>query len=295
MRIRRLYRTVNTKLRLLLISVTMISVVFLASCQATETSSPPAIEKQIVVATGSPFELGLIDELASAFKQETGCTVRCVKTPTGPGLDLGRHGMVHITMGHDPLATAQFCEDGYATKHILLMHNYTVIVGPASDPAEIRGLEDLKEAHSRIFESKSEYLSRGDRGGMNLLELRIWEELGKDPSAESWYHISGKFMLDSLLEADSNGEYHMLDSSTWTIYKSQMENIELLVQGPANNYEMCLVSMQRYPNLSYNQDFAEQFYDYLTGSKGQNIIATFGISEYGEPLYYPDVIPEASP
>ena len=37
--------------------------------------------KQIVIATGSPFELGLIDALAKVFEKETGCIVRCIKTP----------------------------------------------------------------------------------------------------------------------------------------------------------------------------------------------------------------------
>ena len=66
--------------------------------------------RQIVVATGSPYELGLIDELAKAFRAEHGGVVRCIKTPTGPGLDLGRHGLVHITMGHEKEATEKLVQ-----------------------------------------------------------------------------------------------------------------------------------------------------------------------------------------
>ena len=45
--------------------------------------------KQIVIATGSPFELGLIDELAKAFQKSHGGVVRCIKTPTGRALNWG--------------------------------------------------------------------------------------------------------------------------------------------------------------------------------------------------------------
>ena len=125
--------------------------------------------KQIVIATGSPFELGLIDELAKAFQKSHGGVVRCIKTPTGPGLELGRWGLTHITMGHEREATARFAEDGFAARRTDLMHNFTVVVGPASDPAKISGLADLKEVHQRIFQTKSPYLSRGDGGGMDIL------------------------------------------------------------------------------------------------------------------------------
>jgi tungstate transport system substrate-binding protein len=168
----------------------------------------PAISqeyKQIVIATGSPFELGLVDELAKAFQQKNGAVVRCIKTPTGPGLDLGKHGLTHITMGHEREATARFVKEGYAARRTDLMHNFTVVVGPANDPAKIAGLTDLKEVHKRIAQAKAPYLSRGDGGGMNILEIKTWKDLDIDPKGEKWYQVSKKFMLASLLDADKNG------------------------------------------------------------------------------------------
>jgi tungstate transport system substrate-binding protein len=254
---------------------------------------PPAFSqeyKQIVIATGSPFELGLVDELAKAFQTSYGGVVRCIKTPTGPGLDLGKHGLTHITMGHDREATARFVNEGYATKRVDLMHNYTIVVGPVSDPAKIQGLSDLKEVQRRIYEAKAPYLSRGDGGGMNILEIRIWKELNIDPQGQNWYEVSKKFMLASLLDADKNGQYHMLDSSTWALHKSKTKGLKLLVKGPPNEYEMCLVSTTKHPNLQYNQDLAEKFYEFAISNDGQKIIAEFGVKQFGEPIYYPAVI-----
>jgi tungstate transport system substrate-binding protein len=246
--------------------------------------------KQIVVATGSPFELGLVDELAKAFQSKYGATVRCIKTPTGPGLDLGRHGLTHITMGHARAATAKFVEEGYAAKRVDLMHNYTIIVGPASDSAKIDGLTDIKEAQKKIYDAKAPYLSRGDGGGMHILEIKVWKDLNLDPKGQSWYEVSSKFMLASLLDADRNGQYHMLDSSTWALHKAKTKGLKLLVKGPPNEYEMCLVSTAKNPNLRYNQDLAEKFYDFVISNEGQKIIAEFGVQQYGESLYYPAVI-----
>jgi tungstate transport system substrate-binding protein len=250
-------------------------------------SSVSAQYKQIIVATGSPFELGLVDALAKVFENETGCIVRCIKTPTGPGLELGRHGLTHITMGHHPAATKKFVQDGYAARRTDLMFNLTVIVGPKEDPAKIRGISDLLEAHKRIATARAKYLSRADGGGMNILEMEIWKKLGLQPEGSDWYLVRRKFMLESLLDADRGLEYHMLDSSTWALHQSKIKNLEVLVKGPKNEYEMCLVSVEKHPNLKYNQGLANQFYEFLIGDKGQQLIGNFGMKEYGEPIYYP--------
>ncbi len=243
-----------------------------------------------MIATGSPFELGLVSELGKIFEKEYECTVRYIKTPTGPGLELGRNGLTHITMGHNRKATAQFVKEGHAAKRIDLIHNYTVIIGPADDPAEIAGLNDLKEAHQRINNAKSKYLSRGDGGGMHLVELKVWQDLGINPSEQDWYDVSNTFMLESMSNSDKNGQYHMLDSSTWAMHKSKCKNSKLLVKGPPNEYEMCLVNAEKHPNLRYNQDLAENFFDFLVSDKGQQLIADYGMDTYGESLYYPDAI-----
>ena len=74
------------------------------------------------------------------------------------------------------------------------------------------------------------------------------------------------------------------------MHKAKCKSSNLPVKGPANVYEMCLVSVVKHPNLKYNQELAQKFFDFLINEKGQKIIATFGVKEYGEPIYYPDVI-----
>ena len=201
--------------------------------------------KQIVVATGSPFELGLVQALAKPFEKETGYTIRVIKTPTEPGLELGKNGFTHITMGHARDATAQLVREGFALKHSDFMYNITYIVGPKDDPAKIGDLKDLTMAHRKIHEAKAKYLSRGDGGGMDLLEQKIWGSLQLNPAGQPWYSVSRKFMLDSLIDADNNGQYHMLDSSTWVMHRSKVPNLKLMVIGPRNEYEICLIDPEK--------------------------------------------------
>ena len=243
--------------------------------------------KQIVLATGSPFELGLVQVLAKPFEKETGYTVRVIKTPTEPGLELGKNGFTHITMGHAREATAQLIREGFAFKHSDLMYNITVIVGPKDDPAKIEGLKDLTVAHQKIHESKSRYLARGDGGGMDLLEKKIWASLRLNYTGQPWYSVSKKFMLDSLIDADKDGQYHMLDSSTWVMHKSKVPNLKLMVLGPKNEYEICLINPEKLPNLKYNFDYAEKFYHFCLSEQGQKVIAEFGKDQYGESIYFP--------
>jgi tungstate transport system substrate-binding protein len=266
-------------------------------CESKQESIGVEETRQLIIATGSPYELRLVDALAKPFEAKYGCTVRCVKTPTGPGLDLGRHGRVDITMGHSHTATDKFEKEGHAAFRSQSMHNYTVIVGPLDDSvgiSRVASLQDpykrLKEAQRMIYERKALYLSRGDEGGMDLLEKRVWQELGLEPIGQPWYKESKKFMLASLREANQENRYHMLDSSTWIKYRSEMANLKLLLTVTPNEYEICVVSPRKHPYISYNHELAKDFFNFVTGSEGQKIIAAFGKEEYGEALYFPDVI-----
>ena len=160
-------------------------------------------------------------------------------------------------------------------------------MGPKDDPAKIEGLKDLTVAHKKIHESKSKYLARGDGGGMDLLEKKIWASLQLNYTGQPWYSVSKKFMLDSLIDADKNGQYHMLDSSTWVMHRSKVPNLKLMVLGPKNEYEICLINPEKLPNLKYNFDYAEKFYLFCLSERGQKVIAEFGKDQYGESIYFP--------
>ena len=278
------YRITSIFISLSLVVILALSASIFAGAKLSINAESPA-EPTLRVATGSPSELGLMDALIKPFEEEYHCQVRVIKASTGQGLDLGRKGEVELTIGHSKEALDRYMAQGYGTDRNPLMHNYFVIVGPKGDPAGIRGFADLAQAHLRIAETRSLYLSRGDKGGMHKREKAIWRELGIAPTSD-WYKVSHDFMMASLKMADKLGAYHMADSSTWTVMKEKLGNLDLLVLGEPNRYEVAAVNPAKFPNVNY--ELAKQFIEYITSPQGQAIIRDFGKDEYGEPLYYPD-------
>ncbi len=89
------------------------------------------------LATGSPGELGLLEELATAFNATQGTTMCWVKAGSGKSLKLLQAGQVDIVMVHAPAAEKKAIEDGWAIKRSLIGSNEFYIVGPKNDPAKI--------------------------------------------------------------------------------------------------------------------------------------------------------------
>jgi len=54
------------------------------------------------------------------------------------------------------------------------MYNDFVIVGPAGDPAGIKGMKQATEALKRISQRGSTFISRGDKSGTHIAEMELW-------------------------------------------------------------------------------------------------------------------------
>ncbi|HBE73762.1 MAG TPA: tungsten ABC transporter substrate-binding protein, partial [candidate division Zixibacteria bacterium] len=62
-----------------------------------------------------------------------------------------------------------------------LMYNDFVIVGPAEDPAGIKGLASAAEALRKIQTAQAAFVSRSDQSGTHKKEQRLWEAAGLSP------------------------------------------------------------------------------------------------------------------
>ena len=74
------------------------------------------------------------------FQEQTGYTVQTVAVGTGEALKMGEEGNADVLLVHSPEAEAKFMADGYGVDRRLVMHNDFIIVGPAADPAGIKGM-----------------------------------------------------------------------------------------------------------------------------------------------------------
>jgi tungstate transport system substrate-binding protein len=261
----------------------LLSVVFfLVSCNPTTQN-----KDLLLVSTTSTQDSGLLDVLLPAFTTKTGYSVQLVAVGSGQALKIGEQGNADVILLHSPAAEKEFVADGFGIDRRLVMHNDFVIVGPASDPAGIRG-ETPMDALKRIFASRTTFVSRGDDSGTHVKELALWRNAGLDPAGEGWYLETGQGQGATLSIASEKDAYTLTDRGTFLAYKSNVD-LEILVEGDPfllNIYHVITINPEKFPKI--NLEGAKAFADFVTSDEGQKIIAEFGVEKYGQPLFFPD-------
>lgn len=128
--------------------------------------------------TTSTRDSGLLDYLLPEFKKDTDIEVMVVAKGTGAAIRDGIDGNVDVIFVHDPDREKQFVAEGWGTKRYEVMHNDFVVVGPAKDPAGIKGEKSVLEALKKIAGAKAFFVSRGDDSGTHAKELGLWKKTG---------------------------------------------------------------------------------------------------------------------
>ncbi len=240
-------------------------------------------ENQLILATTtSTQDSGLLDVLVPQFERLTGYAVKTIAVGSGAALRLGEEGEVDVVLAHSPDAEEAFLAAGHGVNRRLVMHNDFVIVGPADDPAGVRGLRDAAAALRRIAEAEAAFLSRGDESGTHARELSSWRQAGIDPAGRSWYQESGAGQGQSLLVASDKGAYTLVDSSTFTVFRERLALEPYVFDDEPNRYSIIRVNPEKH---DVNEAAALAFADFLTSPVAQRIIAEFGRERYQEPLF----------
>ena len=117
---------------------------------------------RLVVATGSPGELGLLKAIAESFAKEHDATVCWRKAGSGKSLKLLQEKKVDVAMVHAPKAEKSAVADGWAIKRTLIGSNEFYLVGPKDDPAGIASAKTAAEAYRKIASARAKFLSRAD-------------------------------------------------------------------------------------------------------------------------------------
>ena len=249
----------------------------------------PAEEHFITLAsTTSTANSGLFDHILPLFTAATGIAVRVVAVGTGAALRLGQRGDADVVLVHARDAEDAFVAAGHGALRRDVMYNDFVIVGPAADPAGLRGMSDAAAALRRIAGSGAAFISRGDDSGTHKAELRLWAAAGGAPDSrgESWYREAGAGMGATLNTARAMAAYALADRGTWLSFANRGD-LEVLVEGDArlfNPYGVILVNPLRHPHVKAAE--ARAFIAWLTGGGGQAAIASFSLN--GEPLFTPN-------
>jgi tungstate transport system substrate-binding protein len=250
-------------------------------------SKAPENPNLILATTTSTQDSGLLDELIPGFQEKLGYVVKTVAVGSGEAMKMGQECNADVLLVHSPAAEKDFMDNGYGSNRDLVMHNDFIIVGPATDPAGIKGSATAAEAFTKIADSQSKFVSRGDDSGTHSKEKGIWKAAGITPEGD-WYLESGQGMGATLTIASEQGAYTLTDRATYLANKDNYQ-LDNLVEGDAgllNVYHVIVVNPENCSSV--NNDGAIAFSDYIVSPEAQTMIGNFGTEKYGQPLFTPD-------
>ena len=245
----------------------------------------------VIASTTSTEQSGLFSHLLPAFRKASGIDVRVVALGTGQALDMARRGDADVVLVHDPAAEERFVAEGFGIGRRPVMYNDFVLVGPAADPARVKG-KDVAAALAKLAASPAVFVSRGDKSGTHAAELRYWKAAGvADPTVKSAarpfdYRACGCGMGPALNIAASSDAYVLADRGTWLAFKNRA-GMAVLVEGDAklfNPYTVMLVNPARHPHAKVA--LAQAFADWVTAPAGHSAIASYRVG--GEQLFFPN-------
>ena len=240
-----------------------------------------------MASTTSTEQSGLFAHLLPAFTSATGIAVRVVAVGTGQALDMGRRGDADVLFVHDRAGEDKLVAEGWGKKRSDVMYNDFVLIGPKADAAGARG-SDIAAALGRLAASGSAFISRGDRSGTHVAELRFWQlaGIGNPAGKVLEYKECGCGMGPALNIASSSSAYVLADRGTWLAFRNRGD-LAILVERDArlrNQYGVIVVDPARHPHVK--AALAQAFADWVLSPAGQAAIASYRIG--GEQLFFPD-------
>jgi tungstate transport system substrate-binding protein len=247
-----------------------------------------AAPKTVILATTtSTQDTGLLDVLVPMFEKESGLQVKTISVGSGQAMKMGEKGEADVLLVHSPDAEKKFMTDGFGASRRLVMHNDFIILGPAADPARVKGSK-AAEAMKRIAQSGALFASRGDNSGTHAKEKGLWKAAGVDPEGQKWYQQTGLGMGQTLNVAAEKKAYVLADRATYLSLKKGL-GLEILVEGDGkllNIYHVIELNPVKSPKI--NAQGGKAFADFMVARKTQEIIGRFGVDKFGAPLFFPD-------
>ncbi len=184
----------------------------------------------LLATTTSTYESGLLDFLIPVFEKEFNVKVYTISVGTGQALEIAKRGDADVVLVHSKELEEAFVNEGYGIHRMGVMYNDFVIIGPENDPARIKNVLNATEAFRKIAEAGAEgkalFISRADKSGTHILELKIWSQLGLQPSTSQhpWYLEAGASMATVLRITDEKQAYTLVDRGTWLSKKTELSN-----------------------------------------------------------------------
>ena len=280
-----------------------------SACVLALVCHPLSAQTRLRMSTTTSTEnSGLLDVLLPPFEKQCNCKVDVIAVGTGKALKLGEQGDVDVVLVHARALEDRFVANGFGVNRRDVMYNDFVIIGPASDPADLNHASSAVDAFQRIAGRQALFISRGDDSGTYQKEEEIWSAAEINPVG-SWYRSAGQGMGEVIMMATELRGYTLADRGTYNAYRHGKTDLAIVyddshafgrrgksflqltvdqiaaltgAKGLFNPYGVIAVNPKRFPYVHY--DLAMKFIAYLTGTEGQQVIANYRVQ--GDSVFF---------
>ncbi|KJK23725.1 tungsten ABC transporter substrate-binding protein [Burkholderiaceae bacterium 16] len=255
-------------------------------CLVTLSGATGALAGELKLATTTSTEnSGLLKFLLPKFEQKSGVTVKVIAVGSGKAMKMGEMGDVDVLLVHARKMEDEFMAAGYGVNRRDVMYNDFIVVGPAGDPARLKGEKDVIAGFRKIPASGSKFISRGDNSGTDVMEKDYWMQAGVEPKGQPWYVSAGLGMGEVLTMAAQMPGYTLSDRATYGAYRAKT-GLAILLEGDPkmfNPYGVIAVNPAKHPGTNYAD--AMRLVEWITSKEGQDTIAAYKVE--GEQLFFP--------
>lgn len=272
------------RLMYLTVLAAILGLLSLSGIQAQDTEP----QRLILATTTSTQDSGLLDYILPDFEATYHAKVDVIAVGTGQAIALGETGDADVLLVHARGREDAFVEAGDGLIRYDVMFNDFVVLGPADDPAGVRGMTDAAAAFAQIAASGASFVSRGDDSGTYTKEKAIWDAAGITPEGD-WYISAGQGMGAVLTMSDELQAYTLSDRGTYAARADGL-GLEVLVEGDAvlfNPYGVIPVNPEKHPNI--DAELGQAFAHWITSLPAQELIASYQVN--GLSLFTPDSVP----
>ena len=232
---------------------------------------------------GGMLETGLWPELAARFHAKTGDTLEVVSSgPKQVVDDAFRKGGIDVVTFHASDAFVNLVADGLAVDPQPWVRNDLVIVGPADDPAHIRGLTDAEAALRALIAAGSPIVIHASMGADGVLHDLSEATHLPIPAAQTIV-FAGENQHAILDQAAAAHAYTLVGRIPFLDGKLHTEGIELMVKGDPRLRRPYLVATS--PHASPE---ARALVAFMRSPETQAWIGQFGRGRFDAgPLFFP--------
>jgi tungstate transport system substrate-binding protein len=242
---------------------------------------------------GGMVTSGLWTALSQRYEAETGDRVELTVSGNKQMIvDPMRKGHVDLITLHASDAIVNLVADGYAMDPQPWARNDQVIVGPADDPARVRGMGDAVAALAKIAASKSAFVAHRGSGSMQLLK-ELLDEGHVALDDDRTFRVPPSQSQETVLElASAKHAYSLVGRIPFKVGKMQGKGMEILVQGDERlrrPYMVAIADPKRAPGAHVAA--ARRLAAYLRSPATQAWLATYTSATFGgAPPFFPVVV-----